>query len=213
MLQFASCSLSERLLIGAWRSLFSWRCILGTGDGICWGLLDPAVFLNDWQKRMKAKRRGGLDSSNPFCWVSMATGSDCMCIALNKWRNLGLHCTRTHTLAHNPANLFALVFFKKLYLLSPPQFNSFHDIHTLLLRHRVSWTTVHAKALVPSLYLSLAYTWSLINISHFLDSQTTLRSAHCFALRRLRSHPYTDSIFCLLDLDANVTLIRAAAMM
>ena len=49
-LQFASRLLTEALIIGAQRSLFSELCILGTGDVICCGLLDPAVFLNSIER-------------------------------------------------------------------------------------------------------------------------------------------------------------------
>ncbi len=134
----------------------------------CHGLLHPTEFLNDWERRMKTKKRGGLDSSNPFCWVSMATGYDLLWINRGIW----VFAAREHTHSHTILQTFCAPTYIWCYLLQSLQFNSLIHIHTLFVMQRfLSFIPTHLSppciSLHLSLRLSLAYTQSLINISNF----------------------------------------------
>lgn len=123
-------------------------------------LNSQAIEREEWRKR-----RGGLDSSNLFCWVSMATGYDCLCAALNKGV---FHHTRTLAFTHTILQTFSLSgLFNFICLTTSIQF-----VHICKLTHFhssfVLWTLYQlTRPLLASLSLCLAFSQSLINISNF----------------------------------------------
>lgn len=111
-LRVASPLLTVLLLIGAWRaSSVRFLCLgyrWGFSSADLWTPLNSGTIVKIEKK--KANERGGLYSSDPLGWVSMATGYDCLHMALTKSGNLGIRCAGTHILIHNPTYLWTLLF-------------------------------------------------------------------------------------------------------
>ncbi len=119
---------------------------------------------------MKAKKRGGLDSSNPLVkcpWQQV------MIFCEPLWINSGIWIfhEHMHTHTHNPAKPFTETFMELclIYVKSLSR-----HIHPYAFTQAV-FLELHTNSLVPSLnlflslslILSLAYAESLINISNF----------------------------------------------